>query len=119
MPKRILIAEDDGFMSKMLKGKLTEKGYEVDLVSNGQDAFDKASKDAYDLVITDLIMPQIDGFQLLKMLKEASYKGPIFVFSNLTQPEDEEEVMRLGAAAYLSKSSSLEELLALIQKHIG
>ena len=118
MSKRILIAEDDGFMAKLITSKLLEDGFEVDTVINGKEASIKAKENDYSLILTDLIMPIMDGFQLLTELKKNDNKAPVFVFSNLTQSEDEKEVMNLGAKYFLPKITPLEELLVLIKRHV-
>lgn len=118
MSKKILIAEDDGFMAKLITSKLLEDGFEVDTVINGKEASLKAKDNDYSLILTDLIMPVMDGFQLLTELKKNNNKVPVFVFSNLAQPEDEAEVMRLGAKNFLTKTTPLKELLVLIKRHI-
>jgi len=117
MKQRVLIAEDDDFLLKFINGKLEEEGFEVDCVTRGDDVLLKMEENKYNLVLTDLIMPNLDGFALLAELKDRNSQVPILVYSSLGQPKDEAEVLRLGAKAFLDKTHSLDSLVALIKKY--
>ena len=119
MAKKILIVEDDTFLVRFLNNKLKEEGFEVEAVTGGTEALGRLEKDKYNLIVTDLIMPELDGFTFLSELQERKNQVPVLVYSNLTQPEDEEEVIRLGAKAFLDKSHSLDGLVALIRKYVN
>ena len=118
MLKKILIAEDDAFLIKFLANKLKEEGFEVDSVANGNEALAKLEKGKYNLIMTDLIMPELDGFGLLKELNERGDTTPVLVFSSLSQSSDEEEVMRLGAKALIDKTNFSDSIIGFIEKYI-
>jgi len=117
MTKRILIAEDDAFLAKILSNKIKNDGFEVESVANGADALTQASESDYNLILTDLIMPELDGFELLKRLKENGNNTPVLVFSNLAQAEDEAEVMKLGAKYFFNKSTPIDDLIVIVKKY--
>lgn len=116
--KHILIAEDEKPLAHALELKLTHAGYAVTVTVNGQECLDALKKSGYDAVLLDLMMPIMDGFQVLEKLHEAGDKHPpVIALSNLSQHEDEERVMALGAADYCIKSNtSLAEIVEKVQK---
>lgn len=104
--KRILIAEDDQFLSDVLADKLRREGYEVLVVNNGQKALDNLESFKPNLVLLDLMMPEKDGFSVLVHMRESpNLKDvPVYVLSNLGQDSDVKEVMQMGATGYFVKS---------------
>ncbi len=118
-PLKILISEDDPFLVKIGSNRLKEEGFEVDTAGNGAEALDKISKNRYAVVLLDLIMPVKDGFEVLKILQKNKDKTPVFVFSNLAQDEDKEEVKRLGAKGYYVKSDiAIDEVVGIVKKFL-
>lgn len=104
--KQVLVVEDEKPLSHALELKLTHEGFKVSVVSDGQQALDLLEANKYDIILLDLMMPVVDGFQVLEQLKA---KGPmpfIIVLSNLSQREDEERVLALGAKKYFIKSNT-------------
>lgn len=117
-PKKILIAEDDEFLSKIMSASLREAGYNVDMTRDGEEALKKTIDDGYCIVLLDLIMPNKDGFDVLRELKKRKIKKPILVFSNLSQDSDRDLALSLGAKEYYVKSSiSIDELVKAVKKH--
>lgn len=117
--KRILVAEDDAFIGKILKSSLTDAGYQVDLAVDGAIALENMEKNEYDIVLLDLIMPNRDGFEVLNELKKMGNKTPVLIFTNLAQEEDKKEVMALGAKGYYIKSNmAISALLEVIKRFI-
>lgn len=104
--KKILVAEDDKAMAKALNLKLTNAGFVVTSVFDGQEAIDLIGKENFDLIITDLVMPKVDGFGVLQAIKDKGLKTPVIVTSNLSQNEDEAKAKQAGAVAYLIKSNT-------------
>ena len=104
--KKILIAEDERAMSKALELKLTHAGFEVKPVFNGEEALEVISKEKFDLILMDLMMPKTDGFSVLETLQKKGNKIPIIVTSNLGQEEDFKRATALGANDYLIKSNT-------------
>lgn len=123
MPKpHILLVEDDGFLASIYAQKLEVEGFDVSLATNGADGLKLAKKDVPVLVLLDLIMPKMNGFQVLEQLKqEAETKNvPVLVLSNLGQKEDVERCMALGAAGYIIKAHALpHETVAKIKEILG
>ena len=117
-PIKILIAEDDQFLSKVLGTILGDEGFAVEKAFNGEEAIQKIKKDGYKLILLDLIMPKKTGFEVLEEMKKAKIKTPVLVFSNLSQPEDRKEALRLGAKDYFVKSNmSVDEVVKEVKKY--
>ena len=115
---KILIAEDDPFLMKVLGTVLQDEGFEVELAKDGVEAIAKIDKDSYAVVLLDLIMPKKTGFEVLEEAKKKGVKTPILVFSNLSQPEDKAEAIELGAKDYFVKSDmSIDEVAKAVKKY--
>ncbi len=117
--KNILIIEDDKFLSKMLAKMLESHNYQVSQAITGREGLVKASGDNVNLILLDIMLPDIDGFDLLETIKgeEKTKKIPVIIMSNLGQPEDMQQGRALGAADYLVKSDlSLDEVVAKVRK---
>lgn len=105
----ILLVEDDGFLASIYAQKLEVEGFEVSLATNGEDGLKLAQKDRPALILLDLIMPKMDGFQMLERVKQMQETKdiPVLILSNLGQKEDVERCMALGAAGYVIKAHVL------------
>jgi DNA-binding response OmpR family regulator len=105
--KKILIVEDDEAISNMYQTKLKQGGYEVLSAFNGADGLSMAKKEKPDLILLDVILPQLDGFAVLEELKEGKDTAKILVvmLTNLSTSEDQAKAKQLGADAYLVKAS--------------
>ncbi|MEK7494324.1 MAG: response regulator [Patescibacteria group bacterium] len=120
--KRILLAEDDEFISDVYTRKFTKEGFDVDLAMNGEQALQKAREHKPDIILLDLIMPVKDGFETLKELKaDPGLKDiRVIVLSNLSQDEDRAEVRALGAVDYCVKAQvSFGEMVDKIKLHLA
>jgi len=106
MAKKILIVEDDKFLRELIARKLAKENFEVAEAVDGEEGIKKAKEEKPDLVLLDLILPGIDGFEVLSKIKEdeATQKIPVIVLSNLGQKEDVERCMQLGAVNYMIKA---------------
>jgi len=104
--KKILIVEDEKAISKALELKLTYEGFDVKTVFNGVEALSLLEKEKFDLILLDLVMPKLDGFGVLEVLKSKGNKIPIIVSSNLSQKEDYQRAKDLGAIDFLIKSDT-------------
>lgn len=104
--KRILIVEDEKPLAHALELKLQHEGCNVTVASNGKDCLELIDNQVFDIVLLDLMMPVMDGFQVLAELQNKSNKPNVFVLSNLSQHEDEERVLALGAKKYFIKSDT-------------
>jgi DNA-binding response OmpR family regulator len=104
--KRVLIVEDEKPLQHALELKLQREGYETVSAHNGQEAVDLLKTQPFDVVLLDLMMPVVDGFQVLEQHATFTSQPAIFVLSNLSQREDEERVLALGARKYFIKSDT-------------
>jgi DNA-binding response OmpR family regulator len=106
--RHILIIEDEKPLSHALQMKLLNEGYAVIIAEDGQEALDLIRAQKFDLLLLDIIMPRMDGFTLLEMLKKAGKFNtlPVLVLSNLGQEEDIQKARALGVTDYLVKANS-------------
>lgn len=104
--KRILIVEDERPLSHALELKLQHEGFLTTVAQNGEECLKLISENTYDIVLLDLMMPVLDGFQVLEQLQQKATKPIVFVLSNLSQAEDEQRVLKLGAQKYFIKSDT-------------
>jgi len=100
---KILFAEDDDLSRKNMVELLSESGYEVTAVCDGQEAMEAFTYDKYDLIITDLKMPNIDGLQLLKFIKENNPEKIVIIITGYGAVESAVKAMKLGAFDYITK----------------
>jgi len=112
---RILITEDNASLAEALQIVLTRDGYAVDWVSNGAHA-DQALRDGvFDLVILDLQLPKLDGYEVLRRLRQHNTSLPVLILSGREKPEEKVLGLDLGADDYLAKPFSLSELQARVR----
>lgn len=104
--EKILIIEDDRFIAKMYQTKLSLEGYTVDVAENGTVGLDKIKSMSPDLVLLDIIMPEMDGFGVLEAIRddETVNSTPVIVMSNLGQEDHLKRARALGAKDYIVKS---------------
>jgi len=103
---KILIIEDDRYISKMYQLKLSLEGYEVQVAENGREGVDKVKEFMPDIILLDILMPELDGFEVLKIVKgdDATKDIPVLIMSNLGQEDHVDKGMKLGAIGYIVKS---------------
>jgi len=118
--KKILVVDDSQDMRIILSMRLKINGYDVIIAQDGQEGLDRARADAPDLIILDLMLPKIDGYEVCRMLKfDDKYKNiPVIILSALDQQEDREKAVGSGADAYFIKPFDLELLLNKIKSLI-
>ncbi|HSW98314.1 MAG TPA: response regulator [Candidatus Saccharimonadales bacterium] len=104
--KKVLIIEDETALSHALSLKLTHEGFTVTVASNGQLGLEAMNGQQFDVVLLDLIMPVMDGFQVLEKMRALPAMPVVFVLSNLSQHEDEGRAMALGAHKFFIKSDT-------------
>lgn len=120
--KKVLIIEDDVSISNMYQMKLKQQGYTVIVADNGSDGLEVAKKEKPDLILLDVILPQLDGFSVLEELKKSkdTAKIPVLMLTNLSTNEDQEKAQKLGADNYLVKASlTPTEVGATVEKFLG
>ena len=112
---RVLLAEDEKSMSRALTVILTRNNYSVDAVYNGQDALDYITGGDYDLAILDVMMPGLDGFEVLGRIRAKGIQIPVMMLTAKSQVDDKVEGLDLGANDYLTKPFDGKELLARLR----
>lgn len=103
---KLLIVEDDPFLSKMYSKKFQIAGYQVELAHDGADALAKVSSFSPDLILMDILMPKMNGIEVLEKIKADPKlkKIPVVMLTNLSTTDDAETALKKGAAKYIVKS---------------
>ena len=104
--KKILIIEDEKPLAHALDLKLSHEGFDIIATGSGEEALLLLNKDHFDLVLTDLIIPGVDGFKVLETIQNKKMKVPVIVMTNLNQEEDRKRASDLGAVDFFVKSNS-------------
>ncbi len=112
---RVLLAEDEQEMSNALVMILKHNNYSIDAVYNGADALDYGLSGKYDVIILDIMMPQLSGLEVLAKLREKGIHTPILMLTAKSQIEDRIRGLDMGADDYLSKPFAMGELLARVR----
>lgn len=121
MKKTILIIEDEVNLVELLKFRLESHDYNVEVAYDGKDGIKKIMKLKPDLVILDLMLPEMDGYEVCRLSKgnEETKKIPIVVLTARTQKKDRDAVWDAGADDYISKPFEPAELIAKIQEYFN
>ncbi len=119
MAEKILIIEDEPFLRRIVSDQLKENGYLVEEALDGEEGLKKIQERKFDLILLDLLLPGMDGFEVLDRLKKEGMlsKIPVLILSNLGQKEEVEKGLALGAKDYLIKAHvTPEEIVAKIKE---
>lgn len=111
---KILIVEDDPFISEMVKEGLVKEGYEVTAVFDGEEALEILNVQTYDVILLDLMLPKVDGMECLKIIRSKSMV-PVLIMSARDEDVDKALGLGFGADDYIAKPFSMIELLARIK----
>lgn len=103
--KRILIVEDEKPLAHALELKMNHEGYATTVASTGALGLQEAASGKYDVILLDLILPEVDGFTILEEMKKRGAKTVVIILSNLGQDEDRKKAQEYGVRAYLVKSN--------------
>ncbi|AOV16788.1 DNA-binding response regulator [Acidihalobacter aeolianus] len=112
---KLLVVEDEEKTGEYLRQGLTEAGFVVDLVRNGLDGHHLAMTGDYDLVVLDVMLPDVDGWRILRALREAGRQLPVLFLTARDSVEDRVKGLELGADDYLVKPFAFSELLARVR----
>ena len=112
---RLLLAEDEQDLNRIIYRKLTKEGYSVDCCFDGEEALDFLAAAEYDGIILDIMMPKMDGLQVLQQLRREGKTTPVLFLTARDSVADKVKGLDLGANDYLVKPFSFEELLARIR----
>ena len=112
---RLLVVEDSSKMASLLRRGLTEEGYAVDVVANGVDAVWSATEESFDAIVLDVVLPDIDGFEVCRRLRHAGRWAPIVMLTARDDVSDRVRGLDAGADDYLTKPFGVGELLARLR----
>lgn len=112
---KVLVVEDEAKVANFIKKGLQQSGYEVDVAVDGEEAYEKIQANSYDLILLDLLLPKISGFDLIPKIRQCKPAVPIIAVTAKASVEDRVQGLNLGCDDYLTKPFSFSELLARIQ----
>ena len=112
---RILLVEDDKGIARFVKKGLLENSFSVDVASNGEEGLESALYKGYELIILDILLPKMDGREILRRLREREIQTPVIFLTAKDSENDIVNGLNLGADDYLTKPFSFNELLARLQ----
>jgi len=115
---RILLVEDDPGLQLTLGDRLAREGYAVEALTNGAPALERAQHQPYDLMLLDVMLPEVNGFELCAMLRRSGVDTPIIMMTARSQVGDRVRGLRLGADDYVVKPFEMVELLARIEARV-
>ena len=121
MSKKVLIVEDDEFLRSLTAKRLEKEGYEVAVAVDGETAVGTIQEEKPNLILLDLLLPGLNGFQVLEKIKALDDLKdiPVVVFSNLGQREDIEKAKSLGANDFLIKANfTLDDVTAKVNEYL-
>ena len=113
---RVLIVDDEPNMRNMLMAILNHHGYKTAAASNGAEAVEVAKKESFHLVISDITMPKMDGFQLLEALQDMTPDTKVILFSGVCTEDRAQLAKEKGAAEFIHKPFELAELTATVER---
>lgn len=118
MPKKILIVDDEEDILEILKTLLEDDGYSIILAQDGEEGVKKAVSEKPDIIIIDIMMPKLDGFEAVSQLRSNAdtFHIPVIMLTSKDQKIDREKGLSLGIAAYIVKLFDLEELRAKVKE---
>ena len=116
--KKILIIENEKMVAHALEIELIHAGFKTHTVFSGEDGIELLKKESFSLILLDLIMPKMDGFMVLAILKVKKIKTPVIVLTNINQESDMEHAKEFGAKDFFIKSDTSIEKIVLRAKKL-
>lgn len=118
MSKNVLVVDDSATIRKFVAAALQLKGYRAITAADGMEALEKMPSEVIDVIITDLNMPDMDGYELIRTLRESpQYRNiPILVLSSMTDSRHKHDALELGVHAYLEKPLSVEAIQLEVER---
>ena len=116
MAKKVLVVDDEQSMRETLEIMLEKEGFLVESASNGSEALKKMEDDAFDLMITDIKMPDLDGVQLIEALDKRGIYVPIIVMTAYATKEQAITALNLGASFFIEKPFKIEDIKNMLSK---
>ena len=114
--KRALAVDDSATMRNLVKIALEAEGFTVDTAENGRDALELTKKNTYDVVITDINMPVMDGLQFIREFRSKNRTTPVLVLTTETEASKKEEAKKLGATGWIVKPFKPEDLVRVVKR---
>ncbi|MEE8111572.1 MAG: response regulator, partial [Acidobacteriota bacterium] len=114
MPEKLLIVDDEQGMRDLLSIMLRKQGYEVDVAESGEEAISRVTREEYDLLVTDISMPGLDGLTVLRRVREIAPELPTILITAYASTESAIEALKLGAYDYIVKPFDVEEFKIVI-----
>ena len=118
MVKKLLVVEDDKNISYIITENARAEGYECDAAFDGADGLDKALNNRYDLIVLDLMLPKIEGFEICRNIRKAGITSPVIILTAREEEADKILGLELGADDYITKPFSVKEMFARIRANI-
>jgi CheY-like chemotaxis protein len=120
-PTRILVADDDPVILRLLQVNFNLEGYEVHTATRGEEALEKAKEHLPDIILLDVMMPGVDGWEVCRRLKEdqATAAIPVIFLSARAQDQDRRRGYELGVVAYVTKPFDPGELIEVVQRSLS
>jgi two-component system alkaline phosphatase synthesis response regulator PhoP len=121
MKKKIFIIEDEKMINYFLETRLKKEGFDVEIALDGEEALQKVYQNGYDLILTDMMIPNISGLELIMRIKKSKLNSnvPILVLSCLSSADLIVDVLAIGVNDYITKPFSIKVLMAKINQLIG
>ena len=116
---RILIAEDNELNLKLMFDILSTQNYEIDTATDGEEALNKLTENKYDLLLLDLQMPKISGFEVLEKIKERNINIKTIIVSACAMSAEIERAKALGCLEFITKPIRLNEFLSVVKRNLG
>lgn len=114
----VLVIDDEKVMCNLLRDSLSEQGYKVTVTQKARDGLQHVRNNLFDLVITDLKMPEVDGIEIMKRIKELDRDNMVVVITGYPSFETVREALRLGAYDYITKPFNLEEIFFIVKRAV-
>jgi len=112
---RVLVVEDETSLAEVVRRGLTREGFVVDVMHDGKDGLWAATESAYDVIVLDIMLPGLDGYQVIARLREAGVWTPVLMLTAVDGEHDQAEAFNLGADDYLTKPFSFVVLVARLR----
>jgi two-component system alkaline phosphatase synthesis response regulator PhoP len=117
-PLRILIAEDEYLIRWFLTEVLSREGYQVVAVENGRKAIEVAQRENFDFIITDLMMPEVNGWEILDFVRQSQHPSRVIIIDASGKEDTEKIAMERGALAYVEKPYIIDRIKGILQESI-
>ncbi len=115
---RILVVDDEEIMRHFLREVLEGEGYDIELAASGREAVEKMAAGRYDIVITDIVMPELDGLGVVRAAKQLPYDVDVVVMTGYASMETAVESMKLGATDYITKPFNIDQIRIIVSNAV-